>query len=104
MICKNNPAGHMHLKGCYDFFRPPRTKYELWQAQHEKKKRRREEEEARLADQEMVALSKMCSLALYSYHQQYHRTLALTHSNLKQHVNETCTPTNTIFLLASVSI
>ena len=66
----------MHLKGCYDFFRPPRTKYEIWQAQHEKKKKRREEEEARLADQEMVALSKMCSLALYSYQQQYYNTLA----------------------------
>ena len=77
----------MHLKGCYDFFRPPRTKYEMWLAQHEKKKRRREEEEARLADQELVALSKMCSLALYSYQQQYHHTLALTHSNHKQHVN-----------------
>ena len=61
----------MHLRGCYDFFRPPRTKYEIWRAAHEKKRRKREEEEAKLADQEMVALSKMCSLALYQYRQQY---------------------------------
>ena len=71
----------MHLKGCYDFFRPPRTKYEMWLAQHEKKKRKREEEEAKLADQELVALSKMCSLALYRYQQQY-RALHQTASTL----------------------
>ena len=22
-------AGHMHLRGCYDWFRPPRTEYEV---------------------------------------------------------------------------
>ena len=39
MIC----VGHMHLKGCYDWFRPPKTKYEIWKDQHEKKKRKREQ-------------------------------------------------------------
>ena len=68
----------MHLRGCYDFFRPPRTKYEIWREQHEKRRRKREAEEARLADQELVALSKMCSLALYRYQQQYRHQTAST--------------------------
>ena len=38
-------VGHMHLKGCYDWFRPPKTKYEIWKDQHEKKKRKREQQE-----------------------------------------------------------
>ena len=33
--------GHMHLRGCYDWFRPPRTKYEIWLEQHEKRKKKR---------------------------------------------------------------
>ena len=31
----------MHLRGCYDWFRPPRTKYEIWLEQHEKRKKKR---------------------------------------------------------------
>ena len=46
--------GHMHLKGCYDWFRKPPTEYEKWEKQHAKKKRRREEEESKRQKREEV--------------------------------------------------
>ena len=39
--------GHMHLRGCYDWFRRPQTEYEKWMEQHERKKARREGKEAK---------------------------------------------------------
>lgn len=39
--------GHMHLRGCYDWFRRPPTEYEKWREEHEKKKTKREQKEAK---------------------------------------------------------
>jgi len=38
--------GHMHMRGCYDWFRPPRTKYEIWLEQHERNRMKRLLEDA----------------------------------------------------------
>ena len=64
-------VGHMHLRGCYHFFRKPRTDYEKWLEGHEKRKKKRLEEEEQLRQCEMDALSKLCSVALYRYQQQH---------------------------------
>ena len=34
------------MRGCYDWFRPPRTKYEIWMAKHEHNRMKRLLEEA----------------------------------------------------------
>jgi len=63
--------GHMHLRGCYSFFRRPRTEYEKWLDQHEKRKKKRLAEQEELRRSEMNALSKLCTVAIYQYQQQY---------------------------------
>jgi len=45
--------GHMHMKGCYDWFKKPPTEYEKWAKQHQLKKLKAAEEESlRLKEQE----------------------------------------------------
>ena len=63
--------GHMHLRGCYSFFRRPRTEYEKWLEQHEKRKKQRLKEQEELRRSEMNALSKLCTVAIHQYQQQY---------------------------------
>ena len=43
---ENLLKGHMHMRGCYDWFRPPRTKYEIWREQHERNRMKRLLEDA----------------------------------------------------------
>ena len=73
--------GHMHLRGCYSFFRRPRTEYEKWLDQHEKRKKKRLAEQEELRRSELNALSKLCTIAFYQYQHQY----ALVHHDQQQH-------------------
>jgi len=52
VIIQVDEEGHMHLKGCYAWFRKPPTEYEQWLDQHEKKKRKREAAELQRQEKE----------------------------------------------------
>lgn len=44
----------MHLRCCYDWFRPPRTKYEMWLEQHERRRHQRRQLEAEEEDEHEI--------------------------------------------------
>ena len=49
------------MRGCYNWFRPPRTKYEIWMEKHERNRMKRLLEEA----EQEIWLCKVWNIILY---------------------------------------